>query len=163
MTLFFGPRYCEQTSKWNNNDVNQNSLFKTMIGCKGLPVFFISNRNKWRESKIVSWVSSQFFSELLILHVHSFLHFFPYLCLILLKYTCTILLVHFYIFTFSLPIYYFYFCKSKQPRRKAEISYLIFSFLKEPRLLAPKGAVPLGMKISDMIIAKRQGEYAMCD
>ncbi len=32
--------------------MNQNSLFKTLIGCKGLTRFFISSRKKGKESKI---------------------------------------------------------------------------------------------------------------
>ncbi len=44
--------YCEQTPKWNNNGVSRNSLFKTMMGCKGLLCVFISNRKKGKESKI---------------------------------------------------------------------------------------------------------------
>jgi hypothetical protein len=44
--------YCEQTSKWNIDGVIQNSLFKTMMMCKGLPGFFISNGKKGKESRI---------------------------------------------------------------------------------------------------------------
>ncbi len=41
--------YCEQTSKWNNNDANWNSLSVIML--KGLQGIFISNGKKGKESK----------------------------------------------------------------------------------------------------------------
>jgi hypothetical protein len=41
-------KYCVRTSKRNVDGVIQNSLFKTMIGWKGLPGFFYI---KWKEGE----------------------------------------------------------------------------------------------------------------
>jgi len=54
-----------------------------------------------------------------------------------------------YIFTFyisTLP-FYSYFYKRKQPRRKGEISYLIFSFLNDKHLLAPKNIQSTSLEV----------------
>ncbi len=106
----------------------------------------------------VSRVSSQFFSELMILRVHSFCIYFlfPFVSDFTLSTLVLFLLLHFSFRKHTLSPFYFDFHKSKQPRRKGEISELIFSLNK---WIAPFGAKTLLLLINPCRLAPKYFEY----
>jgi hypothetical protein len=48
---FLLSQYCEQTSKLNANGVNWNSLFKTIIGCKGFTCILYQTERRGKRAR----------------------------------------------------------------------------------------------------------------